>query len=70
MRKQDTLTGLLKSAINDAPTLLGIEQATGIKRQSLATFLDGRSTLRLAAVEKLMAHFGIEARRVRKGKKS
>jgi len=66
--QKSTLTDLLRQGIAASPSLLGLEHATGIKRQSLATFLRGDSMPRLDTVEKLMEHFGIEARRVRKDK--
>lgn len=68
--KKPTLTDLLRQGIADSPSLLGLEHATGIKCQSLATFLRGDSMPRLDTVEKLMEHFGIKARRVRKDKVS
>lgn len=53
------MTELLRAALRGAESLAAIERATGIKRQSLSTFLRGKSTLRLDAADKLAAHFGI-----------
>lgn len=61
-----TMSELLRAAIAEAESLNAIQRATGIKRQSLATFLRGESTLRLDAADKLAAHFGIECRRMRR----
>jgi len=59
------MTELLRAALAEGrESLNAIQRATGIKRQSLATFLRGESTLRLDAADKLAAHFGIECRRV------
>ena len=60
------MSELLRAAIAEAESLNAIQRATGIKRQSLATFLHGVSTLRLDAADKLALHFGIECRRVRR----
>lgn len=62
------MSELLRAAIAEADSLRSVERATGIKRQSLATFLRGESTLRLDAADKLAKHFGIECRRVRRRK--
>lgn len=61
-----TMSELLRAVLTEADSLRSVERATGIKRQSLATFLRGESTLRLDAADKLAAHFGIECRRVRR----
>lgn len=63
MAKRTTITDLLRAALTEADSLRSVERATGVKRQSLATFLRGESTLRLDAADKLVAHFGIEVRR-------
>jgi len=63
------MTELLRAALAEGgQSLNSIERATGIKRQSLATFLRGESTLRLPAADRLAAYFGIECRRVRRRK--
>jgi len=57
------MTELLRAALAEGrESLNAIQRATGIKRQSLATFLRGESTLRLDAADKLAAHFGIVIR--------
>ena len=70
MKRHGTMTELLRAALADAlaagASLNRLQQATGIKRQSLATFLRGETALRLPAADKLAAHFGIECRRVRR----
>lgn len=67
--KTRTMTVLLRDAIADADTLLGIQNATGVKRAALRKFRDGEQSLRLDMADRLAAHFGIECRRVgrRKG---
>lgn len=59
---------LLLDALAGAESLSAVERATGIKRQSLATFLRGESTLRLDAADTLAAYFGIECRQTRRRK--
>lgn len=68
-RRTRTLTELLRAELAAAESLSAVQRSTGIKRQSLATFLRGESTLRLDAADRLAAHFGIECRRTlrRKG---
>ncbi len=66
--RRKNLSELLRAELNEAESLAAVERATGIKRQSLATFLRRESTLRLDAADKLAAHFGIESRRVRRRK--
>lgn len=71
MNKRDSkasLTDLLRQSVAGYESLLALERESGVKRQSLRLFMLGRQSLRLDMAEKLMAHFGIEARRVRKGK--
>jgi len=60
IRRTGTMSELLRAALAEGrESLNAIQRATGIKRQSLATFLRGESTLRLDAADKLAAHFGI-----------
>jgi plasmid maintenance system antidote protein VapI len=62
-KRTGTMTELLRAALAEGrESLNAIQRATGIKRQSLATFLRGESTLRLDAADKLAAHFGIVIR--------
>lgn len=56
------MTELLRQAIADADSLLGIERDTGVKRAALRRFRDGKQSLRLDMADKLAAHFGIECR--------
>jgi len=64
-KRTGTMSELLRAALGESgESLNAIERATGIKRQSLATFLRGESTLRLDAADKLAAHFGIVCTRV------
>ena len=65
---QRTMTELLREALTDAESLLGIERATGIHRASLRRFRDGETSLRLDLADKLAAHLGIECRRIRRRK--
>jgi hypothetical protein len=64
-KRTGTMSELLRAALGESgESLNAIERATGIKRQSLATFLRGESTLRLDAADKLAAHFGIVCTRI------
>jgi len=65
-KDKSTMTALLRQAIANAPTLLGIERETGVKRAALRKFRDGEQSLRLDIADKLAEHFGIESRRVRR----
>ncbi|MFH1417075.1 MAG: hypothetical protein ABII12_02150 [Planctomycetota bacterium] len=62
------MTALLRKAIANAPTLLGIERATGVKRAALRKFRDGEQSLRLDIADRLAEHFGLEVVK-RKGKR-
>ena len=64
------MTELLREAIAESGMpFLTIEQATGVKRQSLMKFVRGEQSLRLDLADRLAAHFGIESRQTRrKGK--
>lgn len=66
--QKPTMTDLLRAALKRArPTsLLGVQNATGLKRQSLMKFRDGEQSLRLDLADKLAAHFGIESRATRR----
>ena len=61
MRKELTMTHLLRKAIAEAESIAAVSRATGVTRQSIMTFMTGK-TLRLDIAEKLAAHFGIECR--------
>ncbi len=62
-KKSRTMTELLRTALAEAESLRAVERATGLKRQSLAKFRRGETSLRLDLADKLAEHFGIEARR-------
>ncbi len=63
-----TMTDLLRRAITEADSLLGIERATGVKRAALRRFRDGKQSLRLDMADTLAKHFGLETRRTRQHK--
>lgn len=65
-RNRQTMTKLLRKAISEADSLLGIEKATGVKRQALARFVRCEQSLRLDLADKLAEHFGIECRRTKR----
>lgn len=60
------MSELLREALAQADSLLGIERETGIHRASLRRFRDGENSLRLDLADRLAAHFGIESRLVRR----
>lgn len=68
MTKRPTLSELLRAELAAAESLNAVQRATGIKRQSLATFLRGETTLRLDSADVLARYFGIESRRTRRRK--
>ena len=53
---------LLREALTECGSLRAVERATGVLRQSMMTFLAGKS-LRLDNADKLAEYFGIECRR-------
>jgi hypothetical protein len=77
MRRKADKPGMMATALRRAiaesgMTFLGMEQRTGIKRQSLMTFARGESTLRLNSADDLAAFFGFRVlapkrRKARKG---
>lgn len=67
-KKNETMTELLREAISKAPSLLGIERETDVKRATLRRFRDGEQSLRLDMADRLAAHFGIECRPTRRQK--
>lgn len=70
MPRKVTITEVLRTAIAESgETFLGLERATGVKRQSLMLFARGKQSLRLDLADKLAAHLGVECRRrpARKG---
>lgn len=55
-----TMTELLRAALLAAPSLNAIEKATGIRRQTMASFMRGEHTsIHLASADALAAYFGI-----------
>ena len=62
------MTELLRQAITDADSLLGIARDTGVQRASLRRFRDGEQSLRLDLADKLAAYFCIESRQIRRRK--
>jgi len=64
--RRSTLTELLREAVTESESLLGLERETGLKRASLRKFRDGEQNLRLDMADKLCAYFGIEHIRVKK----
>jgi len=77
MRRKTNKPGMMTAALRRAiaeggMTFLGMEQATGIRRQSLMTFARDESTLRLDAADVLARYFGFKViaprrRQARKG---
>jgi hypothetical protein len=67
MERNPTISDLLRKLVIDAPSLKGIERATGVKRQSLIWFRRGR-TITLETADKLAAYFGVECRQTKKGR--
>lgn len=61
------MTELLRQALAECESLNAVQRATGVKRQSLSLFIQGKQSLRLEAADLLAEHFGIESRRT-KGK--
>lgn len=61
MAKNKTMTELLREALTEADSLLSVDRATGVKRQSMAKFLRGEQSLRLDMADKLADYFGLVA---------
>ncbi len=68
MEYPTTMTALLREALLEAPSMLGVEKATGVKRQTLMKFRDEKQSLRLDMAEKLAVYFGIRCERARRSK--
>jgi hypothetical protein len=60
--KHSTMTHLLREALQQAPSMLGVQKATGVKRQAMTKFRDGEQSLRLDLADKLAAYFGIQCK--------
>ena len=55
-----TMTELLRAALLEAPSLNAIEKATGVRRQTLASFMRAEQTsIHLASADALATYFGI-----------
>ena len=55
-----TMTELLRAALLAAPSLNAIQKATGVKRQTLASFMRGEQvSIHLASADALAEYFGI-----------
>ena len=64
-----TMTELLRAALLEAPSLNAIQKATGVRRQTLASFMRGEQvSIHLASADALADYFGIECRRATKPK--
>jgi hypothetical protein len=59
-KRTGTMTELLRAALLDAPSLNAIEKATGVRRQTLASFMRGEQvSIHLASADALADYFGI-----------
>jgi hypothetical protein len=55
-----TMTELLRAALLDAPSLNAIQKATGVRRQTLASFMRAEQvSIHLASADALAEYFGI-----------
>ena len=55
-----TMTELLRAALLAAPSLKAIEKATGVRRQTLASFMRAEQvSIHLASADALAEYFGI-----------
>jgi plasmid maintenance system antidote protein VapI len=61
------MTELLRDALAEAPSLRGVERATGVKHQSMMKFLKCEQSLRLDMADRLAAHLGIVSKREPRG---
>ena len=65
-----TLTELLRAALLEAPSLNAIQKATGVRRQTLASFMRGEQvSIHLASADALAEYFGIVCTRPAKPKR-
>ena len=65
-----TMTELLRAALLEAPSLNAIEKATGVRRQTLASFMRGEQvSIHLASADALADYFGIVCTRPAKPKR-
>jgi len=68
MASKRTMSELLREGLSEAESIRAVAKATGLRHSSLLRFLSGKQSLRLDLADKLAAHFGIECRRIRKGR--
>lgn len=55
-----TMTELLRAALLAAPSLNAIQKATGVRRQTLASFMRGEQvSIHLASADALAEYFGV-----------
>lgn len=65
-----TMTELLRAALHEAPSLNAIQKATGVRRQTLASFMRGEQvSIHLASADALAEYFGIKCYRPEKPKR-
>ena len=65
-----TMTEILRAALLEAPSLNAIEKATGVRRQTLASFMRGEQvSIHLASADALAEYFGIVCTRPAKPKR-
>lgn len=64
------MTELLRAALLEAPSLNAIEKATGVRRQTLASFMRGEQvSIHLASADALADYFGVVCNRPAKPKR-
>jgi transcriptional regulator with XRE-family HTH domain len=69
-QKTGTMTELLRAALLEAPSLNAIEKVTGVRRQTLASFMRGEQvSIHLASADALAEYFGIVCTRLAKPKR-
>lgn len=61
-KKALTLTEQLQAALGEVESIRAVARDTGLHHASLLRFVRGERSLKLDNAEKLMAHFGIEAK--------
>jgi hypothetical protein len=65
-----TMTELLRAALLASPSLNAIEKATGVRRQTLASFMRAEQvSIHLASADRLAEHFGIVCSRPERAKR-
>jgi hypothetical protein len=61
-KQDDSVSGVLRAHLAKAGSLRSLEQATGVLRQSLASFLRGETDMRVSNVDALARHLGLVLR--------